>query len=411
MQHLPDKLDVIRSQNLLDKLDVVRLKLENTYDKDNFNIFRILRNESDEVHLHSRFIYELLNPNGSHGLGTVFIKLFIEVCNLPAINYSQLQVLREHSNIDILIQDNQNAIIIENKIYAIDQHEQLKRYQEYATKSYRKPKLVYLTLHGKEPTSWSKGDMQDKIHLISYAQEIDQWITSCIKECAVLPTMRETLIQYKSLIKHLTGENMNENEKQEVLALMSQNNNAECAAILVKNWQHVRWHTEYYFWNTLLNLVNKTYDISNNELFSKELISKAIYGNRNRIGNYGILYSIGTLDNVDIYSKIERGLYCSIHYGLKPLDVDFSLFTNIKDYLQELGTELDKFWLCKKYHRDIDFERFNDSDSTLQLANPKEGELIITDLWKTIEILNTKFVNILQKEFSQRFIPKLKVNN
>ena len=45
---------------------------------DKFNIFSILRKSSDEVNLHSKFIYELLNPNGSHQQGDIFLNLFIE---------------------------------------------------------------------------------------------------------------------------------------------------------------------------------------------------------------------------------------------------------------------------------------------------------------------------------------------
>ena len=33
---------------------------------ENFNIFSILKMRRKEVETHSRFIYELLNPNGSH---------------------------------------------------------------------------------------------------------------------------------------------------------------------------------------------------------------------------------------------------------------------------------------------------------------------------------------------------------
>lgn len=42
---------------------------------ENFNIFKILRIETEEVFTHSRFLCELLNPKGSHGKGSLFLNI------------------------------------------------------------------------------------------------------------------------------------------------------------------------------------------------------------------------------------------------------------------------------------------------------------------------------------------------
>jgi len=42
---------------------------------ENFNIFKVLGLTSNEVRTHSAFIAELLNPDGSHGLRDIFIKI------------------------------------------------------------------------------------------------------------------------------------------------------------------------------------------------------------------------------------------------------------------------------------------------------------------------------------------------
>ena len=242
-------------QHLLDRLEVIRLRQELTSSTDKFNIFRILRSEADEVNLHSRFLYELLNPKASHGMGSAFLAFFAEIIEAPTLNYDSVQVFREHANIDILIQDNQHAIVIENKIYANDQYKQLKRYYEYASNSYYKPTLFYLTLHGTEASDWSVSDLGEQVHLISYREQIDQWLTQCIKEATTRPTLRETIVQYQNLIRQLTGNTMSENEKQEILHIVSQYDNAEKAVIIARNWAHVRWHTEWNFWNDLLTLI------------------------------------------------------------------------------------------------------------------------------------------------------------
>ena len=69
--------------------------------------------------------------------------------------------------------------------------------------------IVYLTLDGSEPNEEStKGltkEAKEKIITISYKENIIGWIDDCIKEVAEVPIMRETLIQYKSLLKKITG--------------------------------------------------------------------------------------------------------------------------------------------------------------------------------------------------------------
>lgn len=46
---------------------------------ESFNIFNTLGLKSEEVRLHSAFIGELLNPNGSHGASSLFLKAFLQV--------------------------------------------------------------------------------------------------------------------------------------------------------------------------------------------------------------------------------------------------------------------------------------------------------------------------------------------
>ncbi len=50
---------------------------------EHFNIFSILGMESAENKTHSAFIGELLNPKGSHFMGTIFLELFIDQVGLP----------------------------------------------------------------------------------------------------------------------------------------------------------------------------------------------------------------------------------------------------------------------------------------------------------------------------------------
>jgi hypothetical protein len=67
-------------KNLLDQVNsiIARYKKIDELTGENFNVFRILKLESSEVRMHSAFLAELLDPNGSHGQKDAFLKLFIK---------------------------------------------------------------------------------------------------------------------------------------------------------------------------------------------------------------------------------------------------------------------------------------------------------------------------------------------
>ena len=71
-------------ENILQQASVVNSLYKKIFQLtgDNFNIFKIIGLTSNEVRVHSAFIAELLNPNGSHGQGTIFFKLFIKELGL-----------------------------------------------------------------------------------------------------------------------------------------------------------------------------------------------------------------------------------------------------------------------------------------------------------------------------------------
>ena len=94
--------------------------------KETFNIFSILRNEYDEVNLHSKFITELLKDKNH---GRKFIELLLPIIGVEKINYKRVNIFSEYSvkdngRIDIILkfflEDSKKVVVIENKIYADD---------------------------------------------------------------------------------------------------------------------------------------------------------------------------------------------------------------------------------------------------------------------------------------------------
>ncbi|MCG6842997.1 PD-(D/E)XK nuclease family protein [Fusobacterium nucleatum] len=91
----------------LEKLNLINKKynLINSQ-KEDFNIFTILRNEYDEVNLHSKFIVELLK---NKNYGKKFIEIFLEKLEIQVFNYENVHVFSEYSKgingrIDILLE-------------------------------------------------------------------------------------------------------------------------------------------------------------------------------------------------------------------------------------------------------------------------------------------------------------------
>jgi hypothetical protein len=141
--------------------------------------------------------------------------------------------------IDIFIHDHEHAIIIENKIYATDQWEQLKRYETFASKKYGKGKyqIFYLTLWGNEASEQSSAGVN--YQPISYHTNIIDWLKKCVCIAVHFPMVRETINQYINHLKSLTDQDMNTN-KEEIVSILS--NNIESAFAIADNFNYLKTH-------------------------------------------------------------------------------------------------------------------------------------------------------------------------
>lgn len=222
-------MDINDIQGLLNQVSTINKKNTEILDATGgrFNIFRICGVNHYE-NTHSSILAEFLNPQGSHSLKNQFLDAFLETIGksfiLKDFDTTNATVHTEYvtnnGRIDILIKDHKkNAIIIENKIYACDQHEQLKRYDSFAKKHFEHYQIYYLTLFGSEASEQSAGDII--YHTISYAETIIQWLDKCIALAVRLPLVRETLIQYSNHIKQLTNQDMSNKNQEEITTLLA----------------------------------------------------------------------------------------------------------------------------------------------------------------------------------------------
>ena len=186
-----------------------------------FNLFTVLRSESDEVRLHSRFLAALLDHRKAPGEPRKNLKHFLkDIVGCSDFDLNGVMVERERDNIDILVSNTaRQAVVIENKIWAGDQPEQLKRYHESLRERGFEDKnihLLYLTPHGHDPSEDSRDDLD--VVCISYEQTLPSWLEGCRQRACDEPELRESVAQYLHLVRKLTGtdrgrEYMNELKK------------------------------------------------------------------------------------------------------------------------------------------------------------------------------------------------------
>ena len=229
---------------------------------DYFNVFNVLGLSSNETRTHSAFLAELLNPYGSHGMGDLFLKNFLLYAHIEDLNLetknAYVEVERsigeidedyEHGGrIDLIVESAAGkGIIIENKIYAVDQPKQLVRYHNYAEATYSDYRLLYLSLDkGEASVDSTKGNNVQLISgedylSITYRNEILKWLNDCLEELPKDKVVYIILKQYIDLLKQLTYQ-MEENNI--VLDVLKKEENWAFTLEVLKNadsWKNKVW--------------------------------------------------------------------------------------------------------------------------------------------------------------------------
>jgi hypothetical protein len=186
-----------------------------------FNLFRVLRIQRKEEELHSRFLAELLNPAGSHGQGDLFLDLFFEVgkdCGLSRPTKWPVQVqgarkgwqvtteewVRVHIDderyrLDIVLRCPGFITVIENKVDAREQEDQLKHYRSWLDEQLAEVRgLVFLTPDGRPPDSIHS----DECVCLSYHDHIEHWLGRALQEVTA-PPLRPAIEQYLKTVESL----------------------------------------------------------------------------------------------------------------------------------------------------------------------------------------------------------------
>lgn len=247
---------------------------------ESFNVFRLLGLEGNEAGFHTKFLFELLNPQGSHGKGEIFFDEFVRTLNqlLPleknipdGYKYfnevkKEIHVGRvnhqdkEGGIIDLYFETDSFALAIENKVYSGLGYLQLERYNQFlSTKTNKSQFLILLS-----PFEYKySGELKEQEHFYHMKYEhMIPWLEFCMEKSADFPILRETIKQYiisvKGILGMLTNDKMNEDLKE----------------LIFKNYETARQIAETFHQAKDLR-IRKMYEIVLNKL--KEEFSQTIW--------------------------------------------------------------------------------------------------------------------------------------
>lgn len=377
-----------------------------------FNVFNVINVTTNEVRLHSKFIAELLNPKGSHGQEDIFLKLFTEKFKIDIDTTSARVKIEKYLGVktettggylDIYIYDNKGrSIIIENKIYAPDQENQLLRYYNFSPNN-----IFYLTLFGDEPSAHSCGGLkvEDDFKIISYHEDIKEWLIACRKEAVELPLLREGISHYLNLIETLTGQSSNDIMNTEIKDYISSNaETLKQAALVEENMTDAKIKIQWLFWQSLKDKM-----IANGlELVEKDNVTwqnvKKFYDARNRDQYFGFWVKVFEKDDVSVHFGIE--VENEVYFGFtlernkKGNISNLEENTKYRNLVSDLNGDYrnNVAWLGWRYLKQrLDFRAFN-SEAIFELADrkklDKKTDAIVEDILQDINILKNKLENI-----------------
>ena len=369
---------------------------------ESYNLFRVIDMTSNETSVHSALLADLLSPIGLHGMGDVFLKLFIEQMGLCIdFNTANARVEREKhlgtvtgtsgGRLDIIVDDLAGkGIIIENKIYAADQENQIIRYHNYALDRYKSGanyKLLYLSLDGEvhdEEKTASGLERGEHYHTISYGRDILEWLGRCREKAADKPLIREGISHYANLIKYLTGQTLSEDMEKDMQDLILNNPDYIRNIRVIKNAvELVEIKLQENFWQELKEQMERAgYKVAPEPKGSSNYYNAL---EKDRIRNfykkskdclYGFEFKVGDYKGSTIYYAFRKHqpLICGFlarkdkrQDGLavrKPI-TDYSEYSSLLHACRDLSayTQESKGWylLYKTVEPEMDFKRLDDA--------------------------------------------------
>ena len=224
---------------------------------DYFNIFELCGITGKE-NIYSNIIANFLNPHWLHGQGDIFLKKFCDRLGIKYENAENAAVAREeiipNRRPDIVIRNDSNLIVIENKTGTCDHEEQLQAYwnwmcEDEKNKSIENKTLIYLTKEGEHPRCnltienvynkakdsgdnvskyKSYGSTKAKFILLPYS-EIWDWCAHCSIIPGIPECVADAFKQYANFIELWLN---NETDEDDIIELCAKEENLDAISAI-----------------------------------------------------------------------------------------------------------------------------------------------------------------------------------
>ena len=343
-----------------------------------FNLFSVLRSSSDEVRLHSRFLAFLLDPKATHNQGTALLNLLLKRVGIQNFDSENAIVEAEYRSIDILVRNqSKQAVIIENKIYAGDQDEQLWRYhQRMQVEGYREIWTTYLTLDGAGPSEQSSKSLP--VILLSYEAEIIAWLKDCIPLVAREPGVRESVFQYIELLQKLTSSDQGEIYMSKLKEQILQGENLFVIADINHAFKSVLADLQFDIWERMTACQASQYPyLGKPEVTATKETVSAYYKKIKNSKFIGLYFPFNFMQG-GVYIELNHRLYCGYYCDGEQFPEDRErLFALSKEIEPSARNSCYLFWKYPEVN--VNFHAPSNEDLVL-LRDPETRESIAVSL-------------------------------
>ncbi len=375
-------------------------------DSSRYNLLSIIEKDRDEAHIHSKVIYSLLSQNWGKIDKETFLTLFLKEIGIEdeIIYNEKWEVSREKeyqldekkARPDFVIESQHYIYIVEMKIDADDQPEQLKNYKKIAEgekkrKNKKEYKLFYLTLDGHNASKKSTGEEENleenqKVEYtnISFTEEILNWLGKCLDLVKGKENKSACINQYIATVNEILGK-----EKVKIKDnILKSSEDIKTAITIYKKLNE-----------NLQKVLESFFEELNKKL--EDIGSKVIY-NKNYINNYYCAYRLDTdvEDWPGIFIVLDEVKSKSLYFVIK-IEIASKLFGSF-GFIEKKDNYEEKMPEFKYFERDVKKEAPNFYNKCMRnIKNLNLGielEKSTNDRWFFIE--NSKGETIDFKDIS-----------
>ena len=313
------------------------------------NILDVIHRTRHENH-NSDIIAYLLDPYQKHYQGKKYLEMFLEKVGLDINSNHLIEVFREYltnenRRIDIYIDSKEWGVIIESKIGAEEQENQLNHYYEFITGKYPNKKIyiLFLTLGGSDSETLCESVKNNKTiyRNITWEHHILAWIESVLAIQDVDNNLKEGLKQYKDSLDILTNKTNEDIMEQTTILESLINNKGELTIDLdSKAFENLNKVSDWL--STLAPLLKVKKELEKPEL-NQEYTVELVLGtcDTKDLDEYKPFTIEKYIVSTDVTIKITKGTK-TIYYAYNWDEVSYYYYISKQDYKLDDYTEEDE---------------------------------------------------------------------